>query len=382
MQASVAGIPKIHWIGPAKIWGLAHPTNNNTREKFDRLISSELKSSALIPIACMGEIDIRVNLAKRLLKNRNFDEIKGLVRIYLERLNEIDAPEIVIWGPPPSVPDSKNISAEFPVYGDCRTRNCLTHLFNREILLAINQFKKMKFLTVFYDLVDDDLNTRTDALHDGMHLAAAHLPLAQVMLAQSQQAGVKAVLNFAKYQQVGEVGFQVQADAEESATYLKARRVRSKEGSVYFSRLPAPLEFQGLGHVAVRRGPTEPVLASPALECSDEEFLSQVFLGASAADFAGFASFLNDKNTQGFRNHFDSLESLDAPQARAYLAKFDSLLNGFLSRGETSPSPELMGCARALCGLLGAAACAPLIEKLQHLAWLPVQGLSAEPAKA
>jgi hypothetical protein len=73
--------PEVHWLGPAKVWGLVHKSVNRTREKFAGLLRGSLSSPDVLPIAAFGEIDIRVNLGRRCAEVGNFSPIAGLVNL-------------------------------------------------------------------------------------------------------------------------------------------------------------------------------------------------------------------------------------------------------------------------------------------------------------
>jgi hypothetical protein len=106
-------VPQMLWLGPAKIYGLTHATKNQTRERFG-LIRSYLEQPNTVPIACLGEIDIRVNCAKEFFFNGKTNHIRSLVDSYLEIMSAIKSSNIIIWGPPPSAPDGGLFATDYP----------------------------------------------------------------------------------------------------------------------------------------------------------------------------------------------------------------------------------------------------------------------------
>ena len=140
----VEDVPEILWIGPAKIWGLGNKTSNKTKEKFEEVKQRFIQDTSSVPIACLGEIDIRINLSRLILLTRDISIIDSLVLLYLDKLSELPNEKIVIWGPTPARPDEDTIgmSMEFPRIGSCISRNSITHLFNKSILRQINNYPK------------------------------------------------------------------------------------------------------------------------------------------------------------------------------------------------------------------------------------------------
>jgi len=194
-------IPFMAWLGPAKAHGLSNETSNKTFEKFTQL-KPLLSDPNVIPIACFGEIDIRVNCARNFLFTGSEDVVNKTVDSYLSSVSGISNGQILIWGPPPSAPDDGMFNEEFPAYGDNQTRNYLTHVFNRRVLERIKNFSNLTFITLFYDLIDTNLRTTPRALHDGCHMEVEMQPLAKQALFRSISDKSKATLNLSKFQQV------------------------------------------------------------------------------------------------------------------------------------------------------------------------------------
>ena len=187
-------IPHMYWLGPAKIYGLTNATKNQTRERF-LYIKSHLEQQNVTPIACLGEIDIRVNCSKEFLFHGRVNHIEKLVENYLDQLTAIKTQNIIIWGPPPSAPDEGLFATDYPAYGNNQIRNYLTHCFNQEIIRRILEYPKLSFITFFYNLINHDLTTKLEALEDGCHLSVAMQPVAIRFAKNMIGSGERVVLN-------------------------------------------------------------------------------------------------------------------------------------------------------------------------------------------
>ncbi|CAM8640750.1 hypothetical protein MCEMSE6_01817 [Oxalobacteraceae bacterium] len=196
-----AMVQNIHWLGPAKAYGLTLPTKNNTKENYLR-IKPFLEQSDQIPIACFGEIDVRVNCAKEFIFHGGTEHISKLVDAYLSELSTIKNSDILLWGPPPSAPDDGLFATEYPAYGDNQTRNYVTHCFNEEIIKKIRNYSNLRFLTIFYDLINADLTTKPKVLADGCHLSVAYHDQAINFAKQMLEQDHKIMLNGIGYQSV------------------------------------------------------------------------------------------------------------------------------------------------------------------------------------
>jgi hypothetical protein len=194
-------VPEMYWMGPAKIYGLTSPTKNQTRERFAS-IKHLLEQNNCTPVACLGEIDIRVNCAKEFIFNGTLSHITSLADLYLEQLAAIKSRKVIIWGPAPSAPDNGLFATDHPAYGDNQTRNYLTHQFNSEIIQKIKHFPNLAFVTFFYDLINPDLTTKPEALADGCHLSLTMHHQAINVAEKIIESDLKAVLNRDAFQSV------------------------------------------------------------------------------------------------------------------------------------------------------------------------------------
>jgi hypothetical protein len=231
--------PVIAWLGPAKAHGLNNVTHNKTLEKFNH-IRPILSQPNVTPIACFGEIDIRVNCARNFLFTGLEDVVNSTVDSYLATLSAISNNRIYIWGPPPSAPDDGMFNTEFPAYGDNQTRNYLTHVFNRRVLENLNNFPNLSFITLFYDLVDSNLVTNSGVLHDGCHMEVDLQPLAKQAIIRSKADETKATLNLLKYQAVPKYRrIFKKLDQQSSTPYINFYKNPLSSMPEYFSYSPS-----------------------------------------------------------------------------------------------------------------------------------------------
>jgi hypothetical protein len=231
-------VPTMAWLGPAKAHGLTNDTNNKTFEKFNH-IRPILSQPNVTPIACFGEIDIRVNCARNFLFTGLEDVVNNTVDSYLATISAISNNRIYIWGPPPSAPDDGMFNTEFPAYGDNQTRNYLTHVFNRRVLENLNNFPNLSFITLFYDLVDSNLITNSGVLHDGCHMEVEMQPLAKQAIMRSISDKTKATLNLLKFQQVSKYKrIFKKIDKLDSSPYINFYKVPMSITPEYFSYSP------------------------------------------------------------------------------------------------------------------------------------------------
>jgi hypothetical protein len=195
---------------------------NQTREKFNALINLLGDDDTAIPVACFGEIDIRVNISRIVLKSRSFDSINLLAIQYLDQLNRIPAETIIIWGPGPSMTNlsQEDINTEWPSFGTEFTRNALIHLFNKAILSKINDYPKLKFATLFYDLIGKDMYAKQGSLLDGLHINNSAYPVAIRMIQELAGSESKAIFNNEIFTHINRYEFSVVENAFPSIQYI------------------------------------------------------------------------------------------------------------------------------------------------------------------
>lgn len=293
--SNVADTPHLYWIGPAKVYGLENPTNNHTREKYLNFKNLMIADPDAIPISCFGEIDIRVNIAKIVLEDRNFISISQLADLYLRKINELPNQHIIIWGPPPaSMLNDGSLSQDYPFYGSGVSRNSIIHLFNLAILRKINEYPRIRFITLFYDLVDSSLNTNPLALHDVNHLDIIHFPKARELLHAVLNQNTKAAFDFKKMQSIGDINFSLQSVERDILSYFTNMLFSGPIEFSYFSNLNFHNPNYRQSEIILKPGKAQPI-PNP-VQIGNHAFLELYFQGNSEHEFLDFANFCKSFN--------------------------------------------------------------------------------------
>lgn len=295
--SNVEDTPNLHWIGPAKIYGLENETNNNTKEKFSNFKALMFNQPKVIPICCLGEIDIRVNVTKLILEDRDFSHITNLAKLYLRKINELPNQQIIIWGPPPaSMSNDGLLSQDYPFYGSGISRNAVIHLFNSEILKNLNEYPRIKFITLFYDLVDSDLVTHPFALHDVNHLSINHFMHARELLAAVLDVNAKAAFDQNKMQSITNIDFFIQPVQSDSLSYSTNMLFSGPISFQYFSNIKFHNPEYQQHELVIRPGIRKYSIPNP-VQIRDFAFLEIFFQGRSKNEFIDFSRFCASFNS-------------------------------------------------------------------------------------
>lgn len=306
--SNVADTPQLHWLGPAKIHGLANPTHNQTREKFALFQQQMQQDPQAVLIACFGEIDIRVNIAKLVLEHRDFTLVDRLAAVYLSKLNELPNEKIVIWGPPPASMDKGGeLFLDYPVYGDGVTRNAITHLFNQALLNQINAYPRIRFITLFYDLVNGQLETQQGALHDANHLSIAHYDAARGLLDTVLRDEIKAAFNFNRMQSIAPIRFITATPAQQTLGYVANMQFSGEFNFQFFTNLVFPSDTYCQTEILLRPG-ADAVEVQRYLQIGNFAFVDLFFPGNSAGDLVAFERFCAAMNGTS-ANIFDTRDA-------------------------------------------------------------------------
>jgi acyl carrier protein len=182
---------KIPVFSPGAITAKNFSTDTNPLKiKINDFIESSVNSYETV-ILCLGEIDIRAHYWRDIpiyeSRGVNTDRyISTLVNQFVDAIikfkNEYKIKSILIWGVPPASSQNRGernyfvtgmgaYNPELPHVGSQSTRNIITHKFNRYIIKALKNNAEfgIKFLTAFYNFVDDDFQTIANNLSDGVH---------------------------------------------------------------------------------------------------------------------------------------------------------------------------------------------------------------------
>lgn len=156
-------------IGPATAYNL-----HTKQHIIEPLIQSlNLKEEDKL-LFCFGEIDNRAHLIKQSqLQNKDVIEIieecviryVNAVKYYKKYTNNI-----LFWGPIASWSDVKPYTTG-PTYGTNIERNKVTEIFNN-ILKEKSECEGFGFITVFYEMLNEDMTTNSECLDDweGCHI--------------------------------------------------------------------------------------------------------------------------------------------------------------------------------------------------------------------
>ncbi|MDH5254680.1 MAG: hypothetical protein OEW72_02085, partial [Gammaproteobacteria bacterium] len=166
-------------------------SNDLTQQILSFLSCLNPDSGALV--LSMGEVDIRAHYWRDLplLVSRGMpleriieSKVQAFVQAATAVCNHFGFQEAILWGPPASNIPGAADNAEFPTTGDTVTRNILTHLFSRTChAIASAGHPRFRFATLFYDMVNDDLDTEPGWLADGVHVAGQWKPRCLATLA-------------------------------------------------------------------------------------------------------------------------------------------------------------------------------------------------------
>jgi hypothetical protein len=87
------------------------------------------------------------------------------------------------------MPDHANVSIhpDYPYYGICQERNKISKYFNHCLKESLAN-TGIEFITVFEYLIEENLITKTEYLHDGVHLSQKAMPF---VMAEFQKRGIK-----------------------------------------------------------------------------------------------------------------------------------------------------------------------------------------------
>lgn len=152
---------------------LAYKTNqygstNRFREKLDWAMENFIQPGARL-LCVFGEVDIRAHVFKQTaVQGKDFrpvvNEIIGNYMEFLLWLRRLGH-EVVCWGPIASQNDDCPITGEYPRVGTTAERNMATAFFNEELSLRCSE-NGISFISIFEDMVTDDMQTKEEYLSD------------------------------------------------------------------------------------------------------------------------------------------------------------------------------------------------------------------------
>lgn len=168
---------KSYRIGPATAYQI-----HNKKDIIESLIDSISPDPTDKLMFCFGEVDIRAHLIKQSnLQNRPIaDLVVECVDRYITSINyykKYNLP-IIIWGPIASWSNEK-VYTGGPSFGTNQERNWVTYAFNVALQISCLQ-NDFEFVTIFYDMINQNMETNPDFLDDWegshMHLSQRAMP--------------------------------------------------------------------------------------------------------------------------------------------------------------------------------------------------------------
>lgn len=166
-------------IGAATAYNLEHTYFNVISEIIDK----NVKIDEDIIFFCFGEIDCRAHLIKQSeLQSRPIEDVViECVNRYFNFLKHYknNGYRIGVWGPIASWSEKKPYTTG-PSFGTTKERNYATKIFN-ETIKKLCENNEILFKTIFFDIIDSELNTDETYLDDTkgchVHLGNKSLPL-------------------------------------------------------------------------------------------------------------------------------------------------------------------------------------------------------------
>lgn len=169
---------KSYRIGPATAYQL-----ENKKSILNDIIHSMVDKDNDYVLFCFGEVDIRAHLIKQIeLQNLTIKEVvKECVDRYINVVIDYknQGYNTIVWGPISSWSLNKPYTTG-PSFGSETERNNVTKEFNN-YLSNVCEKNNIKFVTIFYDMINSELLTKYEYLDDWdgchIHLNQKSLPL-------------------------------------------------------------------------------------------------------------------------------------------------------------------------------------------------------------
>lgn len=162
----------IYHLGPCLAFNLnRYGSKNQGAEKVEYLIQQGILQIEAPLMCCFGEIDMRV-YALRQGKHKMPQTVFLIAKNYMEFLEGLLKRDfrVICCGPIASQKDTWPIDIDFPRSGAERDRNLATAHFNEMLERFCVQHGAL-FFTLFYDTVDENLETKSSCISDGCHLS-------------------------------------------------------------------------------------------------------------------------------------------------------------------------------------------------------------------
>ncbi len=155
--------------------------NNSYKQDLDSVFNAMAKSGDSL-VLCVGEVDMRAHYWRDFpvfyargvsIEQFIMNNVAKLYDAIQLTLNTYGFDSFVLWGAPAASIEGKLYNKDLPFVGSTTTRNILIHLFNLSFIkcmLSNPKFHKMGFSTLFYNMIDAQVNSTTNFVTDGVHL--------------------------------------------------------------------------------------------------------------------------------------------------------------------------------------------------------------------
>jgi len=140
-------------------------------------------------VFCFGEVDCRVHVRRLMERNsKSMEDVVGeMVKDYMDVVVKYKNKglDIGVWGPIASYPDNhmEAVHLDFMLnyekmkdFGSCLERNKITKYFNEKVEERCKE-EGIHFVTLFYEMVDENLITKGKYLDYAIHLNNDALPV-------------------------------------------------------------------------------------------------------------------------------------------------------------------------------------------------------------
>lgn len=141
--------------------------------KVLRILQNENLGKDDYVLLAVGEVDCRWHLPYQAnVQKLNIEEIVDqcvdrFFRAYIDLQKR--GYNVIGWGSHPSTISEHNENPEQPVFGDCLSRNKIGLLWEKKLQKLCN-IHDMKFLSIFHELIDENLLTKMEYFIDYCHL--------------------------------------------------------------------------------------------------------------------------------------------------------------------------------------------------------------------
>jgi hypothetical protein len=171
-------------IGPSTAYNLMYK-----KYILDDIISKSVNKEKDRVVFCFGEVDCRVHVRRFMDINNVIMEVvvNQIVERYMEVINfyKNNGYDVAVWGPIASFPDEHidKVNLDFMItyekvkdLGNTKERNLITKFFNERLKEECEK-NDIDFVTIFYDMVNENLLTNKTYVDKAIHLNRNSIPL-------------------------------------------------------------------------------------------------------------------------------------------------------------------------------------------------------------